>query len=86
MAREVDKLVTVIEVDDKGSVKIRGATKDVEKYGEQGRKAFGSLKTSYLAATAALAGFVAVANKVVKLAAEQERVERRLSFAVSQTT
>lgn len=84
MPRETDKLVTVIEVDDRGSAKIRKHTDEMERMGRRGGRSLKDLKAGYLAATAAVVAFGAALNKVVSLAAEQERVERRLAFAVQQ--
>jgi len=83
MTRKVtDKLQTVIEVKDDGSVKISKHRAEVQKLGTSGGKSLTSLKKHWLAYTAALTGAFVIGKKIVNLAAEQERVEKRLSFAV----
>lgn len=80
--KTTDKLQTVIEVKDNGSVNIRKHRGEVEKLGASGGKALASLKTHWLAYAAALTGAFVIGKKIVALAGEQERVEKRLSFAV----
>jgi hypothetical protein len=81
--KTTDELVTIIRVEvDKAVADLKKVDKAQKKFADGGAKGFANLKSSALAATAALAGTIAVTKKLVALAAEQERVEKRLAFAV----
>ena len=80
--KTTDVLETRIEVKDNGSVKIKKHRTEVEKLGTKGGKSLAGLKKDWIAYAAALTATFVVAKKIVNLAGEQERVEKRLAFAV----
>ena len=80
--KTTDVLETRIEVKDNGSVKIKKHRTEVEKLGTKGGKSLASLRKHWIAYAAALTGAFVIGKKIVNLAGEQERVEKRLSFAV----
>ena len=54
----------------------------MDKFGKKSKKSFGEVTRSAKIAAAAVIGMTLALRKLVNLAAEQERVERRLAFAV----
>ena len=82
--KTTDVLQTRLEVDDKANAKLKKAANNVGDMENKSSKSLAKLKGSYLAAAAAIAGFIVIGKKLVALAAEQERVETRLKFALAQ--
>jgi len=63
-----EKLVTTIEVDDKGSTKLRAASREMEQFGKTGSRSFAGVKTSYLGMAAVIAGSAFAAKKIFDFA------------------
>ena len=84
MARKTtDELVTIIRMEvDKAVADLKKVGKAQNRFSEGGKKGFVGLKLAAIGYTAALAALALTAKKVITLSAEQEKVEKRLSFAV----
>ena len=82
-----DILVTKLEISGKAyNVGLKTAGGSLDTFEKKSGKSFGSVKSSALAAAAAVAGVVLIVRKLVALGAEQEKMERRLAFAVGGST
>lgn len=80
---ETDVIKTVLEVDDRDSAKLSKHADNIEDMERRGTSGLDGLKASYLAAAAAVAGFIRVGQKLIELSKEQELAEKRLQFVVS---
>lgn len=87
-----NKITISLEVDDKGTVKIKQFGDETEKATKKGEAGLESLKSEWVATTAKITAFAAAAygaarviNSFVSEAAEAESIERRLQFALETT-
>ncbi len=82
-----DILVTKLEINGKAyNVGLKTAGGSLDTFEKKSGKSFGSVRSSALAAAAAVGGVILIVKKLVALGAEQEKMERRLAFAVGGST
>ena len=78
-----DILVTKLTLDGKEyKAGVTSASGSLDKFSKKQSATLGHLRKNWIAYTAAVTAALVAGRKLVNLAAEQERVERRLSFAV----
>ena len=87
-----NKILISLEVDDKGTVKIKQFGDETNKAAKEGENSLASFREGWVATTAKITAFAAAAygaarviNSFVSEAAEAESIEKRLQFALETT-